>query len=204
MIPENLCVGVDGNRNFEYHWDEGGSSDLSCSGVYHGPEPFSEVELQNMRDYIYSFGDSVVYYQNLHSNAQMIMYPWAYECTLEGNVDAADQDALARRVMTRQDSQLKQFKQSEVFFIQGEDAITEATGVSYEVGPLCQTIYEASGNSIDWAYGMAGIKYSFTMEMRNGPDGFVVPPEDIDPNGRDLLAFHTSAARDIMAEFGAS
>ncbi len=53
---------------------------------------------------------------------------------------------------------------------------------------------------MDWAYAEAGIKYSFTMEMRD--QGFVVPPEGIEGNGQDMVAFHVSAARDIIQEFG--
>ncbi len=85
---------------------------------------------------------------------------------------------------------------------QGNEAILEAGGVSYIVGPLCETIYEASGVAIDWAYGEAGIKYSYTMELRLSNDGFVVPPEDIEPNGKDILAFHSSVARDVLEEYG--
>ncbi len=98
VIPENICLGTDANRNFGVHWNEGGSSDQSCSNVYHGPEPFSEVELRNMRDFIVAQGDAIVFYQNLHTAAQLVLYPWAYECGLDPNPDAEDQDALAGRV----------------------------------------------------------------------------------------------------------
>ncbi len=98
VIPENLCVGVDANRNFGHHWAEGGSSAISCSEVYHGPEPWSEIEIVNMRDYINGLGDAVVFYQGLHSASQEIMYPWGYKCTLEGNDDADVQDEVAVQV----------------------------------------------------------------------------------------------------------
>ncbi len=65
---------------------------------------------------------------------------------------------------------------------------------------MCDTIYEASGVSIDWAYGVAGVKYSYTMELRQSEFGFEVPPADIEPNGMDVLAFHLSVAQDIVEE----
>ncbi len=74
-----------------------------------------------------------------------------------------------------------------------------ATGTHYLFGPICETLYAASGNAVDWAYGAAGIKYAYTMELR-APD-FVVPPEEIENNAADMWAFHASAARDIMEEF---
>merc|ERR1712002_1167959 len=46
------CDGTDANRNWDYHWAEGGSSANSCSETYHGPSAFSEVETQNVRDYV--------------------------------------------------------------------------------------------------------------------------------------------------------
>ncbi len=57
---------------------------------------------------------------------------------------------------------------------------------------------------MDWAYGDQGIKYAYTMEMRPGSDGggMVVPKEEILEQALEMYAFHVSAARDIMAEFG--
>jgi hypothetical protein len=43
------CVGVNLNRNFDYHWQEGGSTD-PCDHQYRGPAPFSEPEAQALRD----------------------------------------------------------------------------------------------------------------------------------------------------------
>ncbi len=43
--------GIDLNRNSGYFWDNGGSSDSTCSGTYMGSAPFSEIETQIMRDF---------------------------------------------------------------------------------------------------------------------------------------------------------
>ncbi len=98
VIPENICVGVDPNRNFGYHWSESGSSNLSCAWNYHGPEAWSEVEVVNLSEYIEGLDPRPVYYQNMHTPAQMILYPWGYICETEGNDDAPDQDAMAAKV----------------------------------------------------------------------------------------------------------
>ncbi len=76
-------------------------------------------------------------------------------------------------------------------------------GTVYEVGPLCQTIYPASGNSVDWGYTGGAVKYSFTNELRDGghPNVFIVDPEDIEPNGEEMLAFHRVVARWIADEY---
>ncbi|RZA04574.1 MAG: zinc carboxypeptidase, partial [Proteobacteria bacterium] len=46
------CDGVDLNRNYGYHWGEGGSSKDSCSDVYMGASAFSEPETQAVKAFI--------------------------------------------------------------------------------------------------------------------------------------------------------
>ncbi len=58
---------------------------------------------------------------------------------------------------------------------------------------------------MDWAYGGAGVKYSYTIEARPATfvgGGFELPPEEIEPTGRELYAFHAAAARVIIEELG--
>ena len=70
MNDGNLCIGVDANRNWGFHWNEGGSSDNSCAQDYHGPEAFSEVENRNMRDYLAAI-PNLQFYNNVHSYSQV-------------------------------------------------------------------------------------------------------------------------------------
>ncbi len=92
VIPENTCIGVDPNRNFGHHWNEFHLSNNPCVPTYHGPEPWSEVELAALRDYVTSLSPDVVYYANLHSFSQLIMYPWGY--SKNQTADAEDQQRL--------------------------------------------------------------------------------------------------------------
>lgn len=47
----------------------------------------------------------------------------------------------------------------------------------------------AAGGSDDWAKGVAGIKYSYTVELRDsGWHGFVVPADEIDDSGEEMWA----------------
>lgn len=57
----------------------------------------------------------------------------------------------------------------------------------------------AGGGSYDWAKGVAGIKYSFTLELRDrGHYGFILPRSHIIPTGEEtldaILAVATSIA----------
>lgn len=51
----------------------------------------------------------------------------------------------------------------------------------------------ASGGSDDWAYGEAGVPYSYTFELRDtGDHGFVLPDDLITPTAEEtFVAFKT-------------
>ena len=71
--------GTDANRNWDFYWgSEGGASTDSCSQTYQGPEPFSEVEARNVRDFVLRHNDTIKFYQTLHSYSQLILFPWGY------------------------------------------------------------------------------------------------------------------------------
>merc|ERR1711970_322120 len=86
------CKGVDANRNWGFHWNEGGSSNDRCSDTYHGPSAFSEVENVNVRDFLNVHKDKLKFYMNVHSYSQLVLLPWGFsydECDNYANIYAA-------------------------------------------------------------------------------------------------------------------
>ncbi|XP_046987075.1 carboxypeptidase B-like [Schistocerca americana] len=67
------CRGVDGNRNFDFHWNECGASSDPCSGCYAGEKPFSEVETQAFRAYVMSIRDRLKLYLTFHSYGPVLV-----------------------------------------------------------------------------------------------------------------------------------
>ncbi|MGB2959889.1 MAG: M14 family metallopeptidase, partial [Bacteroidota bacterium] len=67
--------GVDLNRNYDFNWAHGGSSD-PMSVRYRGPHPFSEAENRAMRGLAeeYRFILSLTY----HSQGEVVYYPWMW------------------------------------------------------------------------------------------------------------------------------
>ena len=57
---------------------DGGASNDKCFDTYHGPEAFSELETQAVRDFILSLNGTVQYFNNQHSFSQLILLPWGY------------------------------------------------------------------------------------------------------------------------------
>ena len=46
----------------------------------------------------------------------------------------------------------------------------------------------AAGGSEDWTYGELGVKYSFSVELRDeGRYGFLLPPRQIIPTGKETF-----------------
>ena len=60
-------------------FSETGSSNNKCSDTYHGPEAFSEIEAQNVRDYVLALEPVPVLAQCLHSYSQLFLWPFGYE-----------------------------------------------------------------------------------------------------------------------------
>jgi len=73
-LPDNSSNdGVDMNRNFGYVWGPNGTSSSPSSSIYNGPEAWSELEVQYLRDMIQArkFWAGVTY----HSQGEWVLYP---------------------------------------------------------------------------------------------------------------------------------
>ncbi|XP_032378929.1 carboxypeptidase A1 [Etheostoma spectabile] len=105
----------------------------------------------------------------------MLLYPYGY--TETPCKDQAELHSLAKKAITD---------------------LASLYGTSYRYGSIINTIYQASGNTIDWTYDK-GIKYSYTFELRDtGRYGFILPANQIIPTATEtwlaLMAImdHTS------------
>ena len=65
--------GVDLNRNYDFNWADGGSSDVT-SLYYRGPNAFSESETRAIRNL--AFAQNFVFAIDYHSFGESILYPW--------------------------------------------------------------------------------------------------------------------------------
>jgi carboxypeptidase T len=142
--------GVDINRNYGYAWgfDDVGSSGQPGSDVYRGTAPFSEPEAAAIRSLF--LGHDVRAMISFHSFAQDILFPWGY------TTQAAPTDA-------------------ELAAVAGTMAglIAGVRGTPYAYGEGSRLLYLTNGDTVDWAYSVAGAP-SYTIEL---------PPVDIDRGG---------------------
>lgn len=152
------CPGADPNRNFDFHWDESGTSRDECSEIYSGKAPFSEVESQNIANFVAKYKNNVKLYLTFHSYGQYILYPWGYDGVFPDN--KAELDQLGRKAAA---------------------AIATIYGTEYTVGSSATALYPAAGGSDDWCMGVAGVPLTYTIELPGGGYwGFDLPEEEIE------------------------
>lgn len=69
------------------------------------------------------------------------------------------------------------------------NAIQSVHGTSFNYGPICSTIYQVAGSSVDYVNDVTKADYTFTVELRDtGRYGFVLPPNQILPSGEESYA----------------
>ncbi|XP_022916952.1 carboxypeptidase B-like [Onthophagus taurus] len=160
------CAGTDLNRNYGYKWGGKGSGKNPCQEIYAGSGPFSEPETAAVKKFISNTKANWKASISYHSYGQYILFPWGYEKLI--TTDYQDLNKVAQDVA---------------------NAIKKETGATYTYGPAGNTLYPASGGSDDWAKGAMGIKYAYTIELRdNGRYGFVLPASYIVPSAKEGLA----------------
>mgnify|MGYP001157519081 FL=1 len=73
------CIGVDLNRNFGFHWGKTGVSHDPCSHIYCGPKSFSEVESQNIRNYVETLTPIPALGHTIHSYGLLWLWPYGFD-----------------------------------------------------------------------------------------------------------------------------
>ncbi|XP_069019218.1 carboxypeptidase A1-like [Embiotoca jacksoni] len=155
------CTGVDPNRNWDAGFGGSGASSNPCSETYHGPSAHSESEVRSIVDFVKSHGNFKAFI-SIHSYSQMLLYPYGY--TRTPVKDQTELHNLAKKAITD---------------------LASLYGTYYRYGSIINTIYQASGGTIDWTYNQ-GIKYSYTFELRDtGRYGFILPANQIIPTATE-------------------
>jgi len=164
-IYRHFCLGADPNRNYDARHGSTGSSSHPCSQTFGGSTPFTEPETRHQSNFVYSHRSNMKMYISFHSYSQMILLPYSHSKHLAP--DHKDLESVGQA---------------------GVKAIERTHGTQYRVGASASILYTASGTASDWAYEKAGIKYSYTIELRDtGAFGFLLPKQQIIPTGEETF-----------------
>ncbi|KAF7369469.1 Zinc carboxypeptidase [Mycena venus] len=229
--PGAKCIGIDMNRNWGSHWkphaknpllwdSDFSISDLDdeqehqnstmgtnkkkankgkkskkngpadpCSHWYPGHRAFEAPEVNNLANYITKVNGigkgagkgGIVAFLDLRSYGQMLAAPYSYKCTKLPK-DAEDQmEAL----------------------LGAAQAAKSVYGTQFQTGTVCELLYRAPGNILDYIYTTASIKYTYAAFLRDtGTYGFAIPPEWIRPVGEETGVMVEYLARFIAKQRG--
>lgn len=165
-----ICVGTDPNRNYDYEWGGEGASPNPCNDAYRGVAPFDQNITFNIKTFTDTYANRLIHVNDVHAYGEYYLSPWAYTVDLPPVEDYVKQEATNQALY---------------------DAIEAFSGLQFKVGPTAQTIYPASGGSMDYFYGVNGIIYSGSYEARSadyfGLQGFQPPVENIVPSNLELF-----------------
>jgi len=158
------CIGTDLNRNYAYGWSGPGASGNPCSDTYYGSRPFSGPETQVIQTVLqkYVTEGRLESYFDIHSYGGLWMSPWGYSCS-DIPIDYPVMDAVMKAAV---------------------DAVRTENGNSYAYGPICRTIYQASGGSTDYSYGDGGAIHSYALEAYGS--SFTPAPSQIPLIGQEI------------------
>lgn len=166
----STCLGHDINRNWPFMWAvSGGASTNPCAQDFKGTSAGDAPETQALSSWLLKTkqAQGVKLFIDYHSYSQLFMTPYGYSCTATA-VKHTELQSLARGAVA---------------------AIKAVHGKTYEYGPICTTIYPATGSSVDYVNDVVGADYTFTSELRDtGANGFVLPPAQILPTGQESWA----------------
>ncbi|KAM4771143.1 carboxypeptidase B-like [Rhinophrynus dorsalis] len=175
LTKNSNCVGTDLNRNFNAGWCTGGATSNPCAETYCGSAPESESEAKALADFVRNNISSIKAYLTIHSYSQMLLFPYSYTNALTSN--HAELNTVSEGAV----NQLKSLY-----------------GTVYTYGPGGRTIYIAAGCSDDWVYD-AGVKYSFTFELRDtGKYGFLLPESQIKETCEETMLAVKYIANHVM------
>jgi murein tripeptide amidase MpaA len=167
-----VCIGVDQNRNYDDHWNGGGSSPNPCSDTYMGPSAASEPEVQAVQTFFQSVqkDSPIVGAIDWHSYSQLVLRPYGWT-----NATSPDEAVL------------KQLGDG-----YAADILKES-GKVYTSQPSID-LYVTSGTASDWYYGNGSRTNGpykaagYTVELRPldaAGGGFQLPPREIVPTGNE-------------------
>ncbi|KAH9881131.1 hypothetical protein J1614_001626 [Plenodomus biglobosus] len=168
--PSTSCIGRDINRNWPNRWAQrGGASTAPCDQDYKGPSAGDGVETKAIKAQLDSVaaGRGVQLYMDIHAYSQLWLFPYGYTCSATVP-NSAKYTSLTNGAMA---------------------AVKAVHGTTFTGGPICNTIYQVSGDSVDYALEVAKANYSMTVELRDtGTYGFVLPAAQIVPSAEETWA----------------
>jgi len=157
--PRSSSIGTDLNRNYNYHWGNGGRTSTNPQAItYHGPFAFSSPEDRAMRDFMASRvvdgRQQIRTAITFHEYGRLVMWPYGYTLA---NVpyDMTAQDHAALSIIGKHMAATNGYKPEQA-----------------------SDLYVSDGTSRDYQYGVYRIfAYTFELSAKDYPDDSLIASE---------------------------
>ncbi|KZL84080.1 zinc carboxypeptidase, partial [Colletotrichum incanum] len=164
------CIGHDINRNWPFQWSvTGGASTDPCAEDFKGVSQGDAPETAALSAWLAKTksAQGLKLFIDFHAYSQLFMTPYGYSCS----------------AVSAKNTELQSLAKGAIA------AIKAVYGTSYKYGPICSTIYKATGSSVDYVNDVVKADYTFTQELRDtGNYGFVLPANQIVPTSEETYA----------------
>lgn len=203
-----FCRGIDLDRAYGFHWDGNAASGGTnpCSESYAGEEPWQAVEAKAFADWARNETDNnnveFVSLIDLHSYSQQVLYPYSYSCDASPpTLEDLEELAFGLAKAMHQTNKGHYYKTTSA--CEGNVALSTIKG--REMKQQLPRIETGGGSLLDWFYHEMKIRYSYQIKLRDmGSYGFLLPKENIVPQGREMVQAVTYLGRYLMGQVGLS
>jgi len=182
-LVDGSAQGVDMNRNWPDHWNDGGSSTDPSDDTYMGSSAASEPEVQALMA-AYQATPNIILGCDFHSFSQLILRPYGW--TTDNSPDDAAFTTLGQSIMT---------------------SMATVSSDQY-VNERIVDLYVASGGANDWWYGIGtptgtqkpyGIAIELPPDANSDENGFILDPSQIVPVSESMVQATLAMAQYALA-----
>jgi extracellular matrix protein 14 len=201
-----FCLGIDLDRSYGFQWDGDANSGGGnpCSESFGGEEPWQAVEAKAFANWARNETENnnveFVSLIDLHSYSQQVLYPYSYSCAASPpTLEDLEELAFGLAKAMHQTSHGHFYKTTSA--CEGNVAMNTIKGrVSKQRLPRIET---GGGSLLDWFYHEMKVRYTYQIKLRDmGSYGFLLPKENIVPQGREMLQAVTYLGRFLLGEVG--
>jgi len=164
----STCIGTDLNRNYDQMWGNAGAATNPCSETYRGVSAGSEPETIVTQGALRNVGPTLLFSMHIHTYGHLWLIPWG-SVTSTGQCNyAADHAAMM------------------VIANAGANAVQSTHNLqTWQRGNSCDTIYPASGITMDYSKEHGPVSFTVTPELRG--TNFIITPVNIEPSFQEVF-----------------
>ncbi|KAF2434598.1 hypothetical protein EJ08DRAFT_685907 [Tothia fuscella] len=199
--PLRFCRGIDLDRSFGFQWDGDASGGNPCSESYAGEEAWQAVESRRFADWARNETENnnveFTALVDLHSYSQQVLYPYSYSCAASPpTLENLEELALGLAKSLRQGNHHHFYKTTSA--CEGNVNFNSVKG-GRKKKTILPRIERGGGSALDWFYHELGVKYAYQVKLRDmGSYGFMLPKENIIPQGREMMQAVTYLGRYLL------